>query len=278
MPDRGDAAAYVAAQLGGRERASGLTCPSCEGGQSGERSLIAGRDGLRLWAVCKRNKCGKVFRWGPAEVDLGAVQAVPYKRPLAPPTLPLTESCQTHVEARYGLLAGTLHGYGCRTIAGQGALYVPVRGPGGAVRGCVLRRIDGTKPKVRSYPAAEYPTDAPWQAWFHDPKLSRHGPTIVVEDVLSAMRLEQAGHAAVSLLGTSLSEAKALELRRWCAAVVIALDADAIGRAISHALRHSFEVRRLATDIKDMNEEQLTTWTTSLYSSLPASLRGLPAP
>jgi DNA primase len=145
-------------------------------------------------------------------------------------------------------------------------------------RGCVLRRLDGGRPKVRSYPAADYPLDAPWLAWFHDARLSARGPLVVVEDVLSAMRLEQAGHSAVSLLGTGLSEAKALELRRWCRTVVIALDADAIGRAISHALRHSFEVRRLATDIKDMTEEQLTQWTTSLYSSLPASIRGTPAP
>lgn len=155
---------------------------------------------------------------------------------------------------------------------------MPVRGPTGKARGCVLRRLDGTKPKVRSYPDADHPLDAPWLAWFHHPALSRHGPCIVVEDVLSAMRLEQAGHSAVSLLGTDLSEAKALELRRWCPTVVVALDADAIGRAISHALRHSFEVRRLAADFKDMTEEQLTQWTTSLHSSLPASIRGTLAP
>lgn len=279
----GDAAALVGQQLGGRERASGLTCPACGGGQSRERSLTAGRDGLRMWAVCHRNKCGKVYRWGPADLDHAGVLVAPPSvlahRPMAPPTLPLTEACITHVEALYGLHAATIQGYGCRTIAGQGALYVPVRGPQGNARGCVLRQLDGTRPKVKSYPAADYPTGRPWLAWFHLGTLQRayQRPTIVVEDVLSAMRLEQAGHSAVSLLGTGLSETKALELRRWCPTVVVALDADAIGRAISHALRHSFEVRRLTSDFKDMTEEQLTQWTTSLSSSLPASIRGTPA-
>lgn len=240
-----------------------------------------------MWAVCHRNKCGKVYRWGPGELDQAGVLTAhapePFRRPLAPGTIPLTDACQAHVEARYGLQRSTIQAYGCRTISGQGALYVPVRGPTGAIRGCVLRRIDGARPKVRSYPDATQPPDAPWLAWFHTPGVVgwNHGarrPCIVVEDVLSAMRLEQAGHSAVSLLGTGLSDAKALELRRWCPTIVVALDADAIGRAISHALRHSFEVRRLASDFKDMTEEQLTQWTTSLYSSLPASIRGTPAP
>jgi len=272
--DHAEAARYVAKQLGSRERASGLTCPKCLGGQTRERSLIAGRDGLRMWAVCKRNKCREVFRWGPADTPPPDGALEPYKRPLAPQTLPLTDNVHAYVEARYGLRQSTLQSYGCRTIAGQGALYVPVLGPRSQSRGCVLRRIDGSKPKVRGYPNADYPLDAPWLAWFHDARLSARRPVIVVEDVLSAMRLEQAGHQAVSLLGTELSEAKALELRRWCLAVIVALDADAIGRAISHAMRHSFEVRRLASDFKDMTEEQLDQWTTSLYSSLPVSIRG----
>jgi hypothetical protein len=131
----------------------------------------------------------------------------------------------------------------------------------------VLRRIDGTRPKVLGYPAPQAAGMA-WLAWFR----AKPGVTVVVEDVFSAMRLWQVGITAAALLGTSLSEAKAAELRRRNPRVVVALDDDASATAIEAARRHQFEYRRLlGDDLKDMTEEQLTEWITTRISSQPVS-------
>jgi DNA primase len=95
----------------------------------------------------------------------------------------------------------------------------------------------------------------------------------VVEDVFSALRLWQSGTTAVALLGTSLSDLKAAEIRRHAVGpVVVALDSDASARAINAARLHHFTYRRLLdADIKDMTEEQLDQWKILLTSSGPVS-------
>jgi hypothetical protein len=280
------------AQLGQRAMASGLTCPECKGGDRKERSATAGREGLVFWAKCWRNKCGASGRFDlidigglpqPADHHGGYVKRYWFN------TLPLTDASVAALEARYGLTADSLRRYGLRQVSAGKGWYCPVMGPTGAFRGWVRRwAVPPTNgPKVLGFPSPDHPLTAAWQAWFPPvtPTLADMGqprvPIVVaVEDVFSAMRLAQAGIPAVSLLGTSLSSAKAAELRRFGptgGAIVLALDADAYGQAVNQAIRYSVEVRRLATDIKDMTQEQLTTWTNSLYSSLLASGHGMRA-
>lgn len=260
-------------QLGGRAMASGLMCPACKGGRSGERSVTARVSGLSLQATCWRNKCGAWGKWGPDAIGVTHSQEAATRPAFDPSTLPLDDACQAALEARYRLPPwGAIALQGVRQSPGGASLWLPIRDPLGRHRGWVQRMLDGSKPKVRSYPGPDH--RGAWMAWF--PR-SPAGRVIVVEDVLSALRLWDAGCNAVSLLGTSLSGDKVAELRRFSDEAVIALDADAVSRAIGYAIRHDFHVRRIDPDIKDMTQEQLSTWLQSLSSSLPPSVIVTPA-
>jgi hypothetical protein len=264
-------------QLGHHERASGLLCPKCRGGQSGERSLLAWRTGLELRAKCKRAKCGWYGRWDSVDLGmlpLGAGTPAQGKRYVLE-TMPLTEHLQAALEARYRVQGETLAHYGVRQMSGGRAVYAPVWSPDRRLRGWVRRWLDGTLPKVKGYPGWDHPQGAAWMAWF--PR-QRGGLVVAVEDVFSAMRLWERGISAVALLGVSLSGVKLAELRRFAGTIVLALDDDAFGLALETAVRHSIQVRFVEPDIKDMTEEQLTRWITALHSSLPASAPATHAP
>lgn len=272
----------IADQLGGRERASGLLCPWCQGGRTQERSLLAWRDGVALRAKCKRAKCNQFGAWD--SVDLGMRPFEPGKLPpgkrYVVDTLPLADATLAHLQGRYRLSAATIARFGLRQGAGGRAAYCPVYGPTGLGRGWVRRWLDETKPKVKGLPAHNHPDGAAWMAWFTTQlcdRAVRPGLVVCVEDVFSAMRLWELGITAVALLGVSLTAVRIAELRRFAASIVVALDADAFSLAISDALRFHIQVRYIEPDIKDMTEEQLATWTKDLFSSLLPSNPGTPA-
>lgn len=274
-------------QLGGRSQSSGLMCPHCHGGAQVERSVSGWRNGLELRAKCWRNKCPW---WGSWDVlDVGGLPAATQRTARAKryllDTLPLTDATQAALEARYGLLVETIRRYGLRQTTSGQACYCPVQGPDGQFRGWIRRwLVERTRggPKVAGFPAPGLAEGEAWQGWFRpEPRLPSYDgglPVFCVEDVFSAMRLAQAGHAAVSLLGVAMSAAKVLELRAHGGPIVVALDADAYSRAIDYGVRYTVTVRRLEIDIKDMTEGQLTEWIRSLLSSLPVSLPEKPAP
>lgn len=266
---RADYGREIKRQLGGRSQASGLTCPECGGGASKERSVSAWWDGLTLKAKCWRNKCPFSYGWLDTEqMGAGFKTRAPERKVYHVATLPLGETLVAYVEDRYRVLAATQHHWGLRQMAGDRAVYVPVMSPKGYQRGVVRRWIQRPPgcPKVQGFPST---TQGAWQAWF---PAAQGGLLVAVEDVFSALRLWQQGVNAVSLLGTSLTPTKMAEMRRSASAIVLALDADAAGRAIDSALRYSIHVRALmGADLKDMTEEQLAQWIVSLTSSLPAS-------
>lgn len=271
----------IRGQLGGREASSGLMCPACLGGERRERSVSAWRRGLELTAKCWRNKCTWFGSWDLIDVG-GVINAKPVGRGHAGPrhaldTLPLTDATQAALEAHYGLLGETIRRYGLRQTSAAQACYCPIQGPVGHFRGWIRRwLVTGATlgSKVKSYPADTFGHDEPWQGWFRasaERGACGLGLVVCVEDVFSAMRLAQAGVNAVSLLGTSMSAAKVLEIRQHSGTIVVALDADAYGRATGYAERFMVHVRRLEQDIKDMPEETLTQWISCLYSSLRVS-------
>ena len=115
----------------------------------------------------------------------------------------------------------------------------------------MLRYFDGTQPKAVSYKA----TDQPWQAHYAQPSPRGH---VIVEDQLSGLRAWQCGYYAVALLGVNLNQDKAAELRSVfsAGAWLLALDADAYGKALSYARRYSWvRAVRLEADIKDLKSD-----------------------
>lgn len=242
-----------------------------------ERSLLAWRDGTQLRAKCKRAKCNRFGAWDQVNLDMAPIapgKLTPGKRYVVN-TLPMADATVAALADRYRLAPSTLSHFGLRQGPEARAAYCPVYGPTGMLRGWVRRWLDGTLPKVKGYPSHEHPEGAAWLAWFTVPE--RTELVVCVEDVFSAMRLWELGITAVALLGVSLTPLKIAELRRFAERIVVALDADAFGLAISDALRFHINVRHIEPDIKDMTAETLTTWTRDLSSSLHASTHGTPA-
>jgi len=89
-----------------------------------------------------------------------------------------------------------------------------------------------------------------------------NGWVILVEDVISAIRVSRF-RQGVALLGTHLNDKKVQNLLAWGAKnVVIALDPDALGKAIAIKKKYgiffdTFRVVSLTNDPKDLTHEQL---------------------
>jgi hypothetical protein len=99
-------------------------------------------------------------------------------------------------------------------------------------------------------------------SWY---KVDKDAPTVVVEDIPSAVRVSSNGVNAVALLGTLVNEAKALELRTYAPMpIVIALDQDATAKAFQIAHKYGllwdgYKVLPLQRDFKDMTDEEIQT-------------------
>lgn len=240
----------------GVDSASGLLCPSCQGGRSGERSLGFRREGFLAWFTCFRAGCGYralVPMAGGLEVRPPDFKPRPYTGPLVGPTLGLI--CA--MERRYGLTYATVDRYmrvpedrHVRDESTPRAVYMPVLSPYGEDRGGVLRYLDGTKPKTVSY----LTTSQPKLAWYIRDALPKLAPLVVVEDQISAMRCRQLGYNAVALMGTQINDEKAREIR-GDRPTLLALDKDAFPKAVGYARRWPWMIPVLLEhDIKDSND------------------------
>lgn len=237
-------------------RTSGLLCPACEGGRSGERSLSAygGESGL-FGLKCHRAGCGYsaglVVSPALRDAVIGAADFKP--RPFRGDLEMLSVRHNAILQDRYGITSP--RNAGVQTVSGRDAIYIPVYGPNHEDRGGVVRFLDGSQPKTVSY----LTTMQPRLAWYAG--MSRW-TIVVVEDQLSAMRCAQLGYYGVALMGTNLNTAKVEEIMRVrsrtgdeAAPVLLALDKDAFSKAVGYARRWpSFRPVLLEHDIKDSDD------------------------
>ena len=244
--------AYVRQAIARNE--SRIVCPTCDGGTQRERSLaIRAMDEIDCTVVklsCWRSTCS----WYAVTMPGGDVKfetrklkpANVYREPIGPLSLERNLS----LPKRFGLLPAVwaAHGWG-RT---GDTLVMPVLSPYGGVRGHVTRTF--TKPKrCMTYKA----TAQPWLDWWLDDEATA---TIVVEDCLSACRLNGLGYNAVALLGTSMTAEQAKEIReQWPALVYLALDRDAFVKAqkLAKRFRHILNLLPicLSEDVKNMKSD-----------------------
>jgi DNA primase len=111
-------------------------------------------------------------------------------------------------------------------------------------------------PKALTYPNE----DEEQLSWYFSSNPS--APTVLVEDIPSAVRAATYINA-VSLLGTTVGEDKAQEIRKHAKGrIIIALDQDAVDQAMALAKRYRMlwdypEVLPLQQDLKDMDEAEL---------------------
>jgi len=138
-----------------------------------------------------------------------------------------------------------------------GRIAMSIRGPKYNHRGWVLRDIRGrAKTKALTY----IEKDEESLSWY---KTTTNAPTVLVEDIPSAVRANGGGVNAVALLGTAIGLGKALEIAANAPRpIIIALDQDATSKSFDYIKRYGLLwdtvlIRVLPKDLKDMTEEEL---------------------
>lgn len=243
---------------------SSQLCPMCKGGSSKERSMSVGMSGASLWWVCHRSRCGFKGRHNvlgnlgdnPTTTDERRSRHREFRRERLPKDVRLMLAERMKVDP------GTIDDYHwsyTADYAGHGPRVIfPIRSPDGTLRGEVFRSYWGAEPKALT----NRMIDAPEIAW-HVVQKYPH-TVVVVEDVPSACRFNSCGVDSVALLGASLSERSAREIRdAGYKKVVMCLDGDASDSAIKQAI----ELRKILpglmvkllgdVDIKDMPQQDL---------------------
>ena len=122
------------------------------------------------------------------------------------------------------------------------------------------RKGTGSGPKAVTYMHADSPT----QSWYRtDSRLGGFKKLVLVEDMLSAMKVAQNGVDSVALLGTQLDARKVREISQYRPSeVIIALDEDATDQAFKLAKKWGLafpkvRVAILEQDIKDTDNEDV---------------------
>ena len=145
------------------------------------------------------------------------------------------------------------HGWG--VSADADTLIMPVRGPYGELRGHVTRTFDKPK-RCYTYKA----TAQPWlDHWTMGDMRSE--TTVIVEDCISALRLNGLGYNAAALLGTSITTEQAKEIQACYGQrpIYLALDRDAFEKALHLTRKHSHILTMkpvcLDEDIKNMEHD-----------------------
>lgn len=133
-----------------------------------------------------------------------------------------------------------------------------IRSPQDTHRGWVLRSACDRRVRTKAYTYFEEP-DTPKASWY---RKRIDGPTVLVEDIPSAVRMAEYYNCA-ALLGTGVTPSTAEEIaERRTGRVIVALDADATIQSIRLAnkwrlLWEDVFVLVLTKDIKDQTEEEL---------------------
>lgn len=242
-------------------------CPVCEGGRSREQSLAVTRDGPLVRYICHRAKCGEAGVLGGSG-PVAALEARrpdfvprPYPYPVRSPGPEHWVWGKLHAPGSTGLAARI----GLATKAGdEEELVWELRDMDWAVTGHLSRHYpDKTIRTWRTVPGPVY-------GWF----ASRRPETVwIVEDPLSAARVQLAGQGALCLCGTGMSRELMAVLAHWHRrqvryygeplGVTVALDPDATykGRDLARALTSRYGIdtlwRPLTKDIKDMEPDEL---------------------
>lgn len=228
-----------------------IVCPYCRGGTSGERSMTVTATGSLVSWRCFRASCGAYG--GDKGAAVGRM-AGPRVRPFTLPTRSLDPRQYRELGQTYQLRGI----YDWRYCDATDRFIIPIKSPIGRLRGVVARSFSGQRPKTITYPAR---SDEPLVGWVL-PEVVKYPVVVVVEDLISATRVAQAGGTGVALLGTHMSQDACMEIADMSThkQAVLALDRDAFSNAILIAGRYRalfwppLRVARLTKDLKDEPE------------------------
>lgn len=230
-------------------------CPRCGGGSTKEKTLTVtlDYDGGLLWN-CFRDRCDERGRTGGTTLPRETVAREKVVKRFEGQTSPLSDFHLERIRKKWGI---TEPPYWYWTGDYGGRIAMSVRSPKYMHRGWVLRDLRGVaRAKALTYMEPEEIQ----QSWY---KVNRNAPTVVVEDIPSAVRVSMHSVNAVALLGTIINVEKATELAIYASRpIVIALDQDATVKAFQIARKYGlmwdeYRVLPLEKDFKDMTDEQI---------------------
>jgi hypothetical protein len=260
----------VALELYDGESRSGINCPFCKGGASGENSMWMGRDGRYVKYKCYRAKCsvGGQINVRNSTAKERVEELGGKRRVLETSPLPLSPEDTEWLKERYYLTdeeitrneIGTtkLH---CHQV--ERRLYFPIFRFDRTIRGYTARDTEGLESrKSLSFKWHEEEPNLSWHVNRQSKKL------IIVEDQLSSIRCSSYINAA-ALIGVTLNKDKVDELiRNGFTEAYLALDADATRVAIKLTLEWRGRIKlrpiQLGRDLKDLTREELEEFTKSL--------------
>jgi len=251
---------------------SSIICPFCEQDWVSQgkpvswkpyKSMSISRVPAGILYVCHRATCSQGNKGGLVSDTLG------YKRPGKPKQFEpklcthtmefIPDGIYKRILANYYIDKDTALIQGFRYIPSEQRLYMPIFSKEGYTIGGVAKTlVKGLKPKTILYRHNNVPM-------LHYPKeQTEEGPLILVEDILSAVRLKVAGYRAAALQGTHISQNMLKLLIKNERSIVLMLDGDASAKAIAYKKKFSnyflnFSVVLLSNlpDAKELTEEQL---------------------
>lgn len=227
-------------------------CPKCGGGESKDKAFSISRDSAgHLYWKCFRASCG--YRGSTGGGSKGRRTVSREVTPLEAKLLPLTEEQTDYFSDEYGV-----------DNVKEQILWAPereafafkIRDSRNEQIGHVLRWYDGRKPKSLSYPESR---TKPFMAAY--PSSSERG-AVIVEDPLSALKVQSVGVYAFSLLGTHFDYERAYEVRSVAEHLILALDKGTLDLALSYrdkfgSLFSSVTVWCLDKDLKYVIRERI---------------------
>lgn len=232
---------------------SGLVCPKCGGGRTGEGSFSVSVAPEGIYFKCHRDTCDNAgLRAGLEPTIQPIAPFVPRPYPYGLRTVPFNHWLWDKLEAKPSHKTCASLGVYVRELD-MGELVWDVRDFNWESRGHISRRYPNKF--IRSWRVV----NGPWMNFI--------GPRVndlwIVEDNISAARIALAGHSALALLGTNLSPAGRAELRAYLPRlneprVRVALDPDASATASALARELTFSLGRdilytpLVADPKDL--------------------------
>lgn len=236
-------------------------CPRCGGGSHKEKSLslTLSEDGNLLWK-CHRASCGdsgKIFVWGAIEEGRKAVKKTP--RRFTGRTEHLSEAAYDWFWSKYQIGRRILDEWGIKFCPEMNRIVYPITGPPNKyrIRGYQAREwADKLDIKVLTYQEL---VDEPFAHWGY--QHTAKYPIIIVEDVVSALKVEQANLNVLALNGTNLSQKLVREIIDVNRQVILALDKDAYSKAVGYAGTYShllsLKVWKLEEDLKYVPEQRI---------------------
>lgn len=225
--------------LGEGETDSSLPCPWCGGGRTHEKGFRLTKKGDSLLFICFRASCGE-----SGCVGLGMPSLVPpepdkekaypdYGRIYRSELKEILSGQYEMLRDSYGLAEKEINDAGWKWAPADSRLALPVRSPAGVHRGYQLRAMH--KWQMMKWSSWQEKTSDPWLAWYRRPNPTFGGPLVLVEDMISALKVSR-HFPCCALLGTNFSLKKVDEIarnKRLHGAVVLGLDRDAYGVSLN---------------------------------------------